>query len=104
MGRVRTSEELDHERRAKAFQAALQEFLESRWDIVGPNPGDGLDDETREELGATYLSGWVLVVSASSIEPAEGAEMEHAASSFTMNGQLPSTTAGLLVTALESWT
>lgn len=100
---VKTTEEIEHDRRAKAFQAALQEFLESRWDIVGPNPGDGLEDDQREELGATYLSGWVLVVSASSITPGPDAETEHVASSFTMNGQLPATTVGLLAGALPSW-
>lgn len=100
---AKTTEEIEHDRRAKAFQAELQEFLESRWDIVGPNPGDGLDDDERAELGQTYLSGWVLVVSASSIEPGPDQDTEHVASSFTMNGQNPATSAGLLSQAVRSW-
>lgn len=102
---MKDSVEIEHDRQAREFQAELHRFLEERWGIVGPSPGDGLDDEDREALGPTYLSGWVLVVSASStrIEPDLGSDVEHVRSSFTMNDQLPPTTTGLLAEALRSW-
>lgn len=100
---VRDTDEVEHDRKIDEFQEALDEFLGQWWPAIGPHPGDGLDDEDREELGVTYCSTWVLVVGCSSIERAYQGATEHVCARFGKPRQIPWAGMGLLRDAVARW-
>jgi hypothetical protein len=97
-------DELAHEAGYKRFVEALGEFLEGWYPgVLAPHPGDGLDDEEREGMGTTYLSGWVLVVSSSSLDPDPAAKVSHTTSKYYPDLQNPFLGIGLLADAYHRW-
>lgn len=100
---TRDTDEIEHDRKIEEFCEALDGFLGQWWEVIGPHPGDGLDDESRDELGATYCSGWVLVVGMAAIEPAYPTATEHVSARFAKPRQSPWTGLGLIRDQIARW-
>ncbi len=81
------------------FRTALGELINQHWDAIRPKPDDDdIDPIHVAEMGMTYPSAWVLVVTAGSIE---NASAPAAAMRLTPDGQLVHTTIGLLYDTLQ---
>lgn len=83
----------------RSFREQLVTLIEEHWETLRPKPeDDDLDPVNTAEMGATYPSGWVLLVTASSIE---NPEATHALIHVRPDGQSPYLTVGILYEGLQ---
>jgi len=84
------------------FSEELQRLIDKYWHNIAPShtddPDDNLDAITIAGMGPCYPAGWVLLITAESIDPDND---EAIVTRYTMKGQSYFTTLGMLVDQVQ---